>query len=378
MKFSVSINPLKEHLLLASRAIPSDPINPINKNFLLELNPGNLTIQTFGTFTNIKTELPVNTQSKGKVAAPSNILKVINLLPEQITLTFDIDESNHHILLTCKTGQYKFTGQDAFAFDNPPKPTSQANWNVESNVLINAIKNTLFAAGKDDKDDNDIRFNGALLEINEQQFSLVTTNGERLANFTYQKVKYTGKSQKLHIPFKTIQLMGYNLPKEPVDIQVEFNEGFAFFSFESTQFACRLWENRFPDYQELLNVPQVFKMTIQRAGILKGLKRLELFTNHLTHLIRFEVYPDNTLKMFAEDTERTDEAKESMTCNYEGEKFEIGLNIRYLIDVMNALESEQVEFTFSSSNEPVFIKPTTKTQGESIITLLRPSQLNSY
>ena len=72
------------------------------------------------------------------------------------------------------------------------------------------------------------------------------------------------------------------------------------------------------------------------------------------------------------------EAKETIDCEYTNEAMEIGFNAKYLGDVLNNIDDNEVSFEFSSPNRAGIVKPTTKDESEDILMLVMPVMLNSY
>jgi DNA polymerase-3 subunit beta len=56
----------------------------------------------------------------------------------------------------------------------------------------------------------------------------------------------------------------------------------------------------------------------------------------------------NKLELSATNVDLGGEAKETLPCEYEGERLELGYNANYVIDVMKQMESEEVVFELST------------------------------
>jgi len=51
-----------------------------------------------------------------------------------------------------------------------------------------------------------------------------------------------------------------------------------------------------------------------------------------------------------------DEAVEDLTIQYQGDELEMSFNSQYLLDVMNALEGEQIQLTLSEANASALVQ----------------------
>ena len=84
------------------------------------------------------------------------------------------------------------------------------------------------------------------------------------------------------------------------------------------------------------------------------------------------------LNISAEDIDFSNKAEERLTCNYKGEDIEIGFNSRFIIEMLNNLESEEIKLEMSLPNRAGILKPTSGNEkGEKITMLVMPVMLNS-
>src|SRR5690606_27643817 len=115
----------------------------------------------------------------------------------------------------------------------------------------------------------------------------------------------------------------------------------AFFSFDNVKMICRLIDERFPDYENAIPANNPNKLTISRTDLLNSLKRISIYANKTTHQVRLKI-AGSELQISAEDLDFSNEANERLSCEYEGEDMEIGFNAKFLIEMLNNLDSESV------------------------------------
>ena len=88
----------------------------------------------------------------------------------------------------------------------------------------------------------------------------------------------------------------------------------------------------------------------------------------------------NGFKSFSENTniDFSNKAEERLTCDYKGEDIEIGFNSRFIIEMLNNLDSDEVRLEMSLPNRAGILKPTSGNEkGEEITMLVMPVMLNS-
>ena len=85
------------------------------------------------------------------------------------------------------------------------------------------------------------------------------------------------------------------------------------------------------------------------------------------------------MNVSGEDIDFSNKATEQLKCEYDGNDIEIGFNGKFLIEILNTLESEKINMHFSSPSKAAIIKPDEETsEGESILMLVMPVMLNQH
>jgi DNA polymerase-3 subunit beta len=373
MKFIVSSSELLKHLATISGVIANNPIVPILENFLLQLDGNNLTITASDMQTVMITEAKVESSDKGSIAVPAKLLMdTLRSLPEQ-PVTVNIDEDTFGTELVTANGHYKLAGENPMDFPRAPEVNRQFNIELNSDVLGTAIANTIFATSTDD-----LRpaMTGVFVQLSGESTTFVATDGHRLIRYRREDVK-SANDTNLIIPRKALNLLKSSLPSEIVPVKAEFSNSNAFFSFGNIKMICRLIDERFPDYENVIPQNNPYKMRIARTELLSTLKRISIYSNKTTHQIRLSV-GDSNLEISAEDLDYSNEAKEKLTCEYDGEPIEIGFNAKFLIEMLNNLNTDKLVLEMSQPNRAGLIIPEDKDENEDMLMLVMPVMLNSY
>ena len=378
MKFVVSSSALLKQLSAINGVITSNPVVPILENFLCDIQNGTLKVTASDLQTTVMTELDVDTQDKGSIAVPARILlDTLKNLPEQ-PVTFNIDESTYNIEIQSDNGRYRLSGENATDFPKVPMVEDGFEVEMPSDVLANAVSNTIFATSTDE-----LRpaMTGVYVNLNGADSTFVATDGHRLIRYRRDDIGSEAKSPII-IPRKALTLLRSVLPSENVSVSVKFNASNAFFKFAGTsggsiQMVCRLIDERYPDYENVIPQDNNNRMTVNRAALLSSLKRIAIYANKTTHQVRLKV-EDNKLQVSAEDIDFSNEANETITCEHEGEDLEIGFNARFLIEMLSNLDTEEVVFKFSQPNRAGLIEPSEKEEHEDVLMLVMPVMLNNY
>lgn len=373
MKFIVNSAYLLKQLSNINGVITTNPVVPILENFLFELDKGKLTVTASDLQTSMITELQVESKEKGNIAVPARILlETLKNLPEQ-PVTLSIDESTYSVEINSDNGRYKLSGENATDFPKVPSVSNDFSAEVASEVLARAINNTIFATSNDE-----LRpaMTGVYVNLSEKNTTFVSTDGHRLVRYRRTDVK-SDSGNAIIIPRKALNLLKATLPAENTQVTIDFNLSNAFFRFGNIRMICRLIDERFPDYENVIPAQNNIKMTIGRSELLGALKRISIYANKTTHQVRLKI-TGSELQISAEDLDFSNEANERLSCEHEGEDIEIGFNAKFLMEMLSNIDSGQVALTMSAPNKAGVILPSDKDKNEDILMLVMPVMLNQY
>ncbi|MBX2911903.1 MAG: DNA polymerase III subunit beta [Cyclobacteriaceae bacterium] len=373
MKFIVNSSYLLKQLSHINGVITTNPVVPILENFLFEIEKNILTVTASDLQTSMITEVTVESKEKGSIAVPARILlDTLKNLPDQ-PVTFSIDESTYSIEISSDNGRYKLSGENATDFPKVPSVSNDFSAVLSSDVLAKAVNNTIFATSSDE-----LRpaMTGVYVNLGEKNTTFVATDGHRLVRYRRTDIK-SESGNAIIIPRKALNLLKATLPTENTEVSIDFNMSNAFFKFGTIRMICRLIDERFPDYENVIPSQNPIKMTISRTDLLGSLRRIAIYANKTTHQVRLKI-TGSELQVSAEDLDFSNEANERLSCEHEGEDIEIGFNARFIIEMLSNLDSDQVKLNMSASNKAGVILPVDKDKDEDILMLVMPVMLNQY
>ncbi len=373
MKFIVNSSYLLKQLSNINGVITTNPVVPILENFLFEIEKSNLTVTASDLQTSMITEITVESKEKGNIAVPARILlDTLKNLPDQ-PVTFSIDESTYSIEISSDNGRYKLSGENATDFPKVPAVSNDFSAAVSSEVLARAVNNTIFATSNDE-----LRpaMTGVYVNLTEKNATFVATDGHRLVRYRRTDVK-SENGNSIIIPRKALNLLKATLPSENTDVSIDFNMSNAFFNFCNIRMICRLIDERFPDYENVIPASSTIKMTINRLDFLSSLKRISIYANKTTHQVRLKI-TGSELQVSAEDLDFSNEANERLSCEHEGEDIEIGFNAKFIVEMLSNLDTDQIRLNMSAPNKAGVITPAEKDKNEDILMLVMPVMLNQY
>lgn len=372
MKFIVSSTYLLKQLQVLGGVINSSNTLPILDNFLFELDHTKLTVSASDLETTMASSLDVESDSKGSVAIPARLLlDTLKTFPEQ-PLTFVIEENNT-VEISSNHGKYALAYADGNEFPKAVALEDPSKTVVIGDVLATAISKTIFAAGNDD-----LRpvMSGVFFQFSTEGLTFVATDAHKLVKYTREDIKANQVAEFI-MPKKPLNLLKGILAASEEDVTIEYNESNAKFTFENSELICRLIDGKYPNYEAVIPKENPNKLTIDRTQFLNSVRRVSIFSNKTTHQIRLKI-AGAELNISAEDIDYSNKAEERLTCDYQGDDMQIGFNSRFLTEMLNNLNSDEVQLEMSMPNRAGILTPIDGLdEGEQITMLVMPVMLNS-
>jgi DNA polymerase-3 subunit beta len=179
------------------------------------------------------------------------------------------------------------------------------------------------------------------------------------------------------MPKKPLNLLKTILNDNEFEIEVEYNNSNAKFVLEDTTIICRLIDGNYPNYEAVIPKENPNVLTIDRLQFLNSVKRVSIFSNKTTHQIRLKA-AGAELNISAEDLDFSNKADERLSCDYQGDDMHIGFNSRFLSEMLNNLNSNEVLIEMSLPNRAGILTPIDGTdEGEQVTMLVMPVMLNN-
>lgn len=371
MKFIVSSSYLLKQLQQISGVINANTVLPILEDFLFEIEKNKLSVTATDLETVMKVHLDIEAKDSGKVCIPAKILlDSLKNLPDQ-PLTFNIDK-NFAVEITSDNGKYKVMGENPDNFPKEPAADESSNFSMTSAQLLNAINKSVFAVSTDD-----LRpaMTGVFFELDKKSISFVATDAHRLVKLMYSNVSCPEKSSFI-VPKKPLNLLKSSLPDNEDELSISYNSNHLFVKHGGTDLVCRLIDARFPDYKVVIPTDNPYKMTVNRSDFQNALRRVSVFSNKSTNQVALNI-SGSELQLSSQDVDFSFEGNERMACQYDGEDLQIAFNAKFLIEMLNVADGDEIKMELSTATKAGIIKPVEEAEGEKLLMLVMPLMLNN-
>lgn len=322
---------------------------PILSNVLLQNQGGMLTLLATDL------ELQVSTTLQGKAGEDFSIttgarklFDIVRALPEASSIKLDSKENQ----LEVRAGKSRFTLQTLPAADFPRMETGAGvagEVSLPQKTFKRLLQLVQFAMAQ-----QDIRYylNGMLLVLDGNALRVVATDGHRLS-FAETTLETNVPKKEVIIPRKTVIELSKLLQDSDEAVTLRVGDNQITIELAGTKLVSKIVDGKFPDYQRVIPVGHDKHLVIKRQLGVQALQRAAILSNEKFRGVRL-VMGVNSLNVVCNNNEQ-EEAQEEIEAKYDYEALDIGFNVTYLQDGLNALSCEEVTLSFSDPNSSMLL-----------------------
>jgi DNA polymerase-3 subunit beta len=117
----------------------------------------------------------------------------------------------------------------------------------------------------------------------------------------------------------------------------------------------RLLDAQFPDYRQVIPQKSKRHFRMKRSQIIESLHRVSILSSEKTRGVKFH-FSQDLLELSTFNPE-LGEAKEELPIDYKGEELSVGFNSRFLLEVLNIMNSDEVIFELEDGKSPAILHP---------------------
>ena len=276
------------------------------------------------------------------------LLRILNKLKDEFINLAYLPKSQELKVYT-PTFELKLVTLDVKEFPEYPKLNTESIFDIQNKDLCSLIDHTSFSCSKEE-----IRYNinGIYLHSSEanDKVCAVSTDGNRLS--TAEIELKTSNQFKFILPFKTIEFLKKlsNGKFEKFATSVRVSHNLIEFISQNLQIVSKLVDANFPEYKNLIPNANPYELKVKHNLLLESVERIAEITDERFRSIKMRVQK-NTLEI-SSYLQSKGGAKEVLSeIEYNGEEILIGLNPRYLLEILKLLKSsDEAEISIKLKN----------------------------
>ena len=368
MKIAVDQARLNQKLQAVSAVVPTKTTLSILSNVLFNAEGSELKLTATDLDLSMTTSLSAKVDEPGRVCVPSKrITEIIRSLPP---LEVRLSVKNNTVRIQCGKSDFKINGADPEEFPKVTDRMSDKGFSVGAETLNRMIDQVIHAVSQDL---SRLALTGVLWEFEKTKFSMIATDGHRLAKTARSEKVPVGDIKEVIVPGKALQQLERLTPDDG-NIRISVNPSYIMFDLGNTFIHSRLLEGPFPNYRPVIPAANKNKLTVEREALSQATKRVAILSNSLTHQIKFGLRPDAV--SLSVSTPDLGEAQEEVVAAYNGPEMDIGFNANYMQDILKSMSSEDVEFALDRPDNASVIRPIQSQDEEEFFCLLMPLRLS--
>ncbi len=372
ISFKVLSSDLFKSTVSLGSLVSGHPLLPILNNFLFEVSEDKLIIIGSDMYTSVVTELPVKGSGKTKIAVPGSLLiETLRNLPEQ-PIEVIVNEESYSMVIVTMNGRYQIACENYVDFPTIPSPMSTNSFPIEVRSFKKAIKQTLFAAGKDGVNP---QMCGINLSLKRDGLTFASTDGHRLVRY-HLAGGFGALVANVTLSNKSMQLLNQLLPDVEGKMFLIFEDKHVYFDVDGLRIITAVVSGKYPDYERVIPSDNSFQLRVQTDALCNAVKIIEYYANRTTYEACLAI-DKNTLEIWAEDLEFSNKGEVKIACAYSGEAMKIGVNAKLFLDITKHLPSKEVVIHFRGPQKAIILIPEEQKKGEDLLMLIMPVSLRN-
>ncbi len=366
MHFICLSTDLMEGLSTVSHALSAKNTLPILDGIYIEARGEQVRLVATDTITTIETRIDAHIFEGGAAVLPGRLLHdIVRRLPDG---EVDCEMDGSQVTMQCKGS--RMTLQTMPTEEYPPIGGAEGqSVTLKQAVLRDIIRGTVFAVAVDETRPI---LTGCLFELEEDALKVIALDGFRFAMRKYdfeEGVRYLPAS--MIAPGKMLNDLSRILADEG-DVNVIIGKNHAMFDMGNTRVIARLLEGEFINYRQIIPQGQKIHIKTERAALEECLDRASLMARAgKNNLVRMNISDD---QMVITSNSETGNIRESLPIQLHGDELGIAFNVRFLSDIIKAIDADDITMHFDNNVSPCLVQPIT---GDAFLYLLLPVRVSA-
>jgi DNA polymerase-3 subunit beta len=343
---------------------------PILSNILISGSNDDIRIVATDLEIGVMEIVNVEKAGQGDICIPAR--KLYDIVKELSEERVEV-KGGENFWVSIKAGKTLFNlpGLDPKDFPSFPLTEDSPGFNIGLTDLLEMIEKTAFAASSEESRFN---LNGIYIEKahrdNEEFFRMVATDGHRLSMI--EKTLNSILAEKGIIISRrglteVKRILGH---EEETEVVVSLQGNNCVFKTERTVVVVRLLEGEYPDYQQVIPADNDKHINVDRKALIGALRRAHVIASEKGEGVKFSIQGGvMEIKTGGPDVGNI---QEEIKIDYDGEPLEVSFNARYLLDVLNIMDTEQVRVELKQELSSGVIRPL---NGENYLYVIMPMRL---
>lgn len=328
---------------------------PILSMILITADAGVINISATDLEISMQQTIEANVIVSGSITISGR--KLFEILKESKSQEIYIKEKdNNWIFISDDKTRYNLACMPAEEYPVFVEPEDVSMAEMECSVLTEMINKTIYAVTLEEAG---YKLSGVYTEkiIKDEKgfLRMVSTDGHRLSlvDKSIDKLDNIKINKGVMIPKKGLMELN-KLASEGEKISLGFKENNCVAKNENSLIVIRLLESKFPDYREVISIELKNRISIKRNDLLDGMKKMMILSSESSRGVQITL-ENNNMELVSINPDLGD-VKDNLEIDYLDDRIELGFNSKYFVDVLQAMESEDVIIGFLDNSSPCVLQ----------------------
>jgi DNA polymerase-3 subunit beta len=351
MQIKVAREQMMPSLMKVSGVVEKRQTLPILGNLLVSADEEGITVTGTDLEVEVASRCFASVYQSGEITVPARkFIDIFRTLPEGSEIEVRVE--NERVMLRAGRSRFVLSTLAAKGFPLMDVAASDQRLEFPQRILKGLLERTAFAMAN-----QDVRYylNGLLMAVRQGRILTVATDGHRLAKVEANfEVDTVAAEAELIVPRKTVMELGRLLGAVEDPCQMEFSDRALRVAAGDTVLTSKLIDGRYPDYEKVIPRGAQKRAVVDKELLRQALTRTSILSNEKYKGVSLS-FGANELRCLAHNPE-LEEAEEQLAVDYAEEKTVIGFNVAYLLDVLSALDTSEIEISFTDSNSSAVLR----------------------
>ena len=372
MKLKIKRDLLLDNLNKVSKAISTKNLIPTLAGIKFDLTKEGLTLTASNNDITIQKTIIINDENMNIdeegviIIQGKDILDIVRIIPEEEINIEVIDESKVLIYTDDEKIKYDLNVINKNDYPNVDLEKNENHVVVNSEDLLNIVKETVFATSTDE---SRAVLTGISFKINGDILECSATDSYRLAKKELRLNKPVEEIYNIIIPGKNLVEFSRIIDEKNSDIKLHIFNNKILFEQDNLLFQSRLISGNYPNTSKLIPEDSILKITANLSQLYNVIGQASILTTDKEKNI-VSLSTNGDLLTVRSVANEKGKAEMKMTVKKDNnEDITIAFSAKYMMEALNALNTEEIELSFVGEVKPITIK---NTKEDGLIQLVVP------
>lgn len=356
MKFSISRETLLKALKHTQSVVEKRTSIAILSNVRLKAADNKLELTATDNDITVQGTAEAFVDKSGVTTASAHkLFEIVSKIPEGVMVEMTLNDEGNRLSISAGKAKFSLACLPADAFPDMTKVEGGTTFTLPTAELKRLLAKSQFASATDETRAylNGIYLHVAKNEAGEQVLRAAATDGHRLARVDSTLPEGGAEFSGVILPRKTVAELR-RLADDAKEVTFRITERLIQAETPEITVTSKVVDGNFPDYEKVIPSDNVLTMGVSTRALMQAVDRVAILSHEKSRSIKFSLDSGNLL--ITANNPDQENAAEELKVDYDKNKMDIGFNARYVADIGNQMDGEDMQFWFKDQASPVIVR----------------------